>query len=953
MYPELLTLVTTGLGTASAVAEFLERIQTQISAVDYKRTLTEVVEAHVLSSEYCGGSKQLALEHLEQRSSVRDELLGAAKADEFASCLKRMDVLAQATPTEAEGFLLQTLEALAYAFGASRQDRILRGDLALVSAQVQRSSEIVEQLADVLVERVSGFDSSLGSLTLESIPSDKSSPAINHLLDDFPLLVPWSERLEYATSYYAQLSDEGPDFEAYTRLIAEARNGVATDLTSEIENIAVLGVEGEPAKALERLELIEERLPPHDLYKQTIYYRLRGTLLLEIGRVPAAAEAFARARRVLDKVNDKQKQSRAFMWLDRKLRFDELNMRANSFGRKFWQKDYEAARAIPAWPTHPAVDRAVCEFHRVLAKESFEVSVKQESTYRSSNFLQEALLHFNRALLLAYLSGDHVSVRAIRWEFAQGLVALPGNFWNDAYVKLFVDELLRTGDANAIAQFLRVYADHLAEVYNWSDVIARMKPRDPADHDLGAYGWVRSRLAVIEAMSPYLPEATLEQLNEEFTNEAVAFLVSSRHGMVRGYSFRESYFIDAFKSIENLTPTLLKKLVVALDNFASSRGLSFWEVVAVHDWRDKDRNTAEMVIEQLQGKTLGYFDGGEVISHIMWRLSVTFPDLRPQAEGWLTANAAVDENTKADSYGYFLTTGWAEFTPDIKTWIQDIYKEHLELLKGASHTERVIGTRRILLLPSAVRKFPKIFLADELFDMATCLLEAAENPNGSPVQKVDVFHVVFDLMSSLTDDQRVKVCEWLTSSGDAPGRARDLHEIVGFGFSQTAAQASLIRLRTAVGISPTPSDLTFILQGFTTDVRSETLSEFYGAAEALIQRGNHEETLLFALLSATSNNPKRPRAVIAAARVLVRNVPPPSAPLYEAVVQRLEGLMADSVPPVMRAIIGQMIESWTSLPAEVKPRFLAKAVDIKADHRNRFARAWAGELLGKDAYSES
>lgn len=932
MCPDPLSTVGTAIGILSAAGGGWEKIKDWIGEQGYDKALIEVAVNHVLSSGYNGDSRDLALEQLNKDSTVRRKFLAAATQEDFKSCLKRMSVLGGDTLNDAEENLLVLLATTAFNSGASRQELIQRSEIGNLSSQVY-------QLPEVLVEKLRR------EFSLERRAADEPADAVNRLLTDFPLLTRWTERLDYATSFYKQFTAEGPDFAAYSRLVEEACGAPATDLDIEIENIAVLCVEGQPEIALERLHAIESHLPHHDLHRHVLFHRLRGSLLLEVGRVPDANRAFTQAQRVLYQVpgDQKQHQNRAHLWLERKLAFDKLN--TSQWSRDSWQRDYDKARAIPVWHTHPAIDRAVSEFERVLGKEAFEVSLTSESTFRTSSFLTEALLSFNRALLFAYLCGDSSSVKSVRREFAQSL-AVHQRSLDDGGVKLLVDELLRTGDTQVISPFLKAHADRLAPLYDWAEVIERMKPLDPVNHDLGPYNLVRSRLVVIETMSPYFSATTLEALNEEFSKEAIAYLSTSRDGLVRGTSFIESYFIETFTRIENLKSAQLRRLVDALDGIDIQHRNSFWEVVAAHNWQASESLIAQMVIEQFEGTTLKHFAGGEVIARLMGKLGHVFPDSRPQVVAWLRQTATADESTKDDAYIQLLDLEEEPPAPEIKAWLLGFYHHHRDSLQGRLASENVLAMRRLLLIPYAAQEHPEMFSQDECFDIVKGLVEAAQHPDGYAVKKVDALRVACEFVPFLSDDQREAVQTLSFNEGLVQFRKSDA--LLGLGFDRIAVQANLLRLHMALGLPAGPDELKFIVQALAADVHSSTQSEVYLAAEALIKQGDYSETLLVALYHATFAE-ANPKAVRTAAQVLVRILPAPDGALHTMIVERLETLITEAAPSVKRALIGQLIESWAHLPTQVQVRFHARAKALEAEHQNRFIRSWAAELCRKAA----
>ena len=358
-------------------------------------------------------------------------------------------------------------------------------------------SQTLDLLRQELPELRMGRSERVFPRTLPS-HSDSRENSINALSDSLGvnLLTPWSERLEAA--FKPNYESRSDPFEDYRRLVDEAKSESQPErLEEKLENIVILCVEYEVELALARLKALEGELPPRDDKRRVIYHRLIGTLERERGAGEAAHRAYEKASGIASTFGGQHHGER---WLERQLKYDLLQFLTPS--DHVFDKHREML-AIPAWHEHPAVDDAVRAFDEKLSAEAFQQSLATENSFRMSTNLTEAVFYLNKALALAYLTGNYQTARDIRFYFAIHRLTLAED--TEENLKVTLTELLRSYQYSEIKSYLSPHAHRFARTLDWDEVAQTLRPHQP-----GAYtsrDMSLTAMAIVEVMGPYIGDS--------------------------------------------------------------------------------------------------------------------------------------------------------------------------------------------------------------------------------------------------------------------------------------------------------------------------------------------------------------------------------------------------------------------------------------------------------------
>jgi len=631
-------MIESAIGLTAGGLAVLDQVRGVLSEMGYRRIVREVVQDFALRSGLPSSDKEAILERLDTSDSLCHELYLAATEPEFVDVLRRMGVIDTDARSESEEFLIRSLQSARFRVGASPQAKIV---LEAIEGVPNKVTEQVREL--FLQDNASMTLLAPGWRDVFDEPVNLHEGNLKVVTEGlgFPLLTPWSERLERATSQYRSIQEHNDMMTNYEVLISEAREGNSdVPLDIALENAVVLAAEGESRTALERLRPLESLVTAEGDERRAVFYRLVGALRLELGETREAQLSYGRAEAAVSHLGQSDGVPHVKRWLERQVRFDLLEFE-DPFSSQLFD-GHQQMLEVSAWHSHPAIDESARIFSGLLSREHFERAVKRDGSFRSSSLLQEALLEFNKSLILAYLTGSGNVVRDLRSQFGAGLAAFIDSDLPDTGVRIAVLELVRSRKSEAVKRLLDSYGDRVANVLDWDAMVLELRALDDIGRTVDDVH--QTALAIAETMAPYLSDECAQSLSDEFAKRTIAYLQSGTDPMIRGRTFREVYFIRAFESVGRLRPDQVMGLVVGLRAHESESPFSFWSLLAAHHWTEADHEAAEAVFRQVVSGSESAVGATHNIVATLWKVGRAFPAYVDAIDEWLVARAEDDRH---------------------------------------------------------------------------------------------------------------------------------------------------------------------------------------------------------------------------------------------------------------------------------------------------------------------
>ena len=532
-----------------------------------KATLKKLVAVWVYEHVPAGANARARIvESLDRQTSVMDDLYAAVTADDYEDVLRRLGVLRSGASEEAEGQLVGALVDLRYSCEANPTDHILRDDVR----QGRQGIEAIQTSVGRIEEYVRKAE--------PTIPHREINLNLVAHQVGVPLLAPWSPRLKEA------FSPINRDFATFLKKVPEERE---RSPEQAVEDLVLLAAYGDPKQALERLLA----LPAESFEDGRAVTRLRliGTLQLELDELDSAKKSFRRARSKAEGLPSGAERE----WLRRRTKLDE-NLFVDDWEAR--AENHKEMLDVPAWHSLPMADDALVDMLKNLTNEAYALLQDRPGGFRSSDNVYRAWVSRFEALTLAYLSGDWHVVRVVKRAFAYAAlpVVAQGHDQGEALLNDVVRDLLSAEVGSDIKPVLEAYGHKVADKFPWDELAFHYRPeKQGSQESIEAL----SMLTIIEAMAPYLSDASRQRLTEEFVGRAETYGRNQGDPLIRNEYYAESYFIDAFAKVTFMNNAQLERLAGVLAAHEPNHSYNLWKVLNRHQWDQEQLASGRRVLK--------------------------------------------------------------------------------------------------------------------------------------------------------------------------------------------------------------------------------------------------------------------------------------------------------------------------------------------------------------------
>lgn len=938
----------TGLQSVSAL---VDGIGSFTQKRQFETVVLEAVSDFVLRSSLPSGEKVAILTRLDQRPQVVMDLLSSSTEAEFAEALRRMGISPETVDPRDLATHVQTLVLTRFSFGARPQDLILRDEQNANWQEQHSKTELMFGMLQQIIDQipVGSGNHLVGSVRDDVVGEVDSGAGSNAILSStvsFPLLTPWSARLEQALDPTRDLLVNQELLTSYGLLVDQASaERERESLEEELEDIIVLCIEANFEDARSRLESISDRVSSVTLDCQALYHRLQGALSLTLGLLDEAKGSYELALAAIDNPFSESPtlQLRA-QWLRRQILSDLVTVegRLGKPLQALVENQQEMAK-IASWHGHPALDAAVRKFLGLIAKEWASESLASESTWRMSSLVAEAIGYYNQALALCYLTGGIWEATEVRLHFVQGLLTL--SYANQQEkVALASKELVAAGKPDVLRSFLTKYGHIAAGALDWN-VIALRRSGD-AGSDVHGNPYDLTTLVAIEMMAPYLDDDVRNQLSNEFQERAVKYLRGLGDPLVSGAFRFGGSFVEAFASIYKPTGHQLQELIDELKGDDPYHPLTMWRVLEEYEWAPEDGAQAESIVDFIENGPQFSVGAPRGLIVILIRISHKVGGFEERVTKLLTDFA----NANPPAYAPFI---WAEYNPVVEPyvlrWLNAVVDGITEKLRQASADgPLMIGMPLWSLgeVTHAVDAYSCCIPSGAIDQITIGILDAvSSNPYILASDKADAYRAVRGLAAHLSDDGRQRLKAKLEALNPLMEEARTIP--VGLlANRRDEAILSVLSLRLSLGLRAENEEVGAVLRALHQPGPAGVYRAAVEAAELLIDSNHEGQALLVATSTSLLEAEKRPQVsrVALALRVLVRRLGRSQSPVETRIVEKLEGVMQDGRPYYKQVVLHEATSSWERIEPVVRGHIRAWAESLLGDG-HRQVRYWANRLI--------
>jgi hypothetical protein len=749
-----------------------------------------------------------------------------------------------------------------------------------------------------------------------------------------PVLIAFPPALETALSTRVVVERRFKSYDEYL----DSMRAVTDDasLETRLERIVSRCVEGETALALEELLSLEFQTQEWVFERRAVYYRLCGTLRWECGATGAAVESFQRA---LDLALEA-----GHMFLERDTRW-----LLHVLTLEFASDSDESFRDIPAFDRVLLRDAAAHDMFVHFSKEGFDLIFDGESSTRWSSSVMEAFADANKAMTVAYLTGDFVGAKDARRTFAQELFRLWSVSKDSNLLPTVVTELARAREADRLERVLRLTGHLVAPIMDLAGLLDTLWPLE--DSGRAASGNAITALRFVAEAGVYFSDATRRVLSERFLEATLAFLRGERSVLARTEQFAETYLIKAFSEVVLLEPQRLGEFVAALKPTSVNRAFNFWSVLAAYEWTEEDRASAERLVrlaEAAQRETV--FDSNYAYPVIQTLLNVrrTYRELGAEIDALIVADAARHDNP-LDSFWYAMIENHSPTAdPFVRDWACRLVDTTVAQFNKASESDSVMVNRvfhDIYRVTGLYDHYPKRFPEQSRLEDALRLLKSSRNTSVYVLDKANAFQVVTKIAAGLSDPARAALRRVVKARSPGAERTRTLDR-PGWGSSADQARLRLLELRLSLEFKVSHSDLSLVLSALVRVQERETFEAGIEVASMLVQRrSSSADAVLVAMASRLDDENLHVRARVARRLVRLSSfwLERSCADFLRA---RLEQRFAVEHPFVLQSLLAEVDQNFETIPALLRAAFEVRARSV-ADHPHRFVRRWAARVLEK------
>lgn len=943
-----LTMLTTVRDVAAPLLGLMERRASNAAFI-------QLIEDFILGLELLDISERLSIvERLAASPRFRKAILEAKNQEELAQVLKRYGVLPNAPLSADAHIALNLLMRMRFrdSAGSNLQvamEAIADGNRLLVEGlgDQRRSDEALMDMLKEIHSMLLGESANKYGEGSVSVDMSAGNTVVLDAVLGIPLITPWSLRLEDMLNPQRSLSTGKRPLEVLIQSINQAKSKERrNDLSILLSDIALLAADNSPEEALMLATRALRRQRDLDAAQRALLLRLLGGLHLDVGDNGAAIRFYKRARDAVESLPTKTaKDHNAKSWLQRQIKFDWLNLSEVGFDGldKFAQRQRDMLNT-PAWHENPAVDSAIRAFTKGFSDEVQAIHSASDTRWRIGSNLEVAIVHYRRALVLAYLGGNHFSAGRIRSLFAQ--VAWPARSQlSESGIRFVVEEMIAATNSTELRRFLGVFDHEVARLIDWDELALRSRTTGPIVGNTRERD--RTTLTIVRQMADYIGDDVRKRLNSEFVNRTVHHLSGKHDSLIGGGGGGETPFLEAYKRIFEPPPSDLRRLVESLIGYDPNAPFSPWELLAWHNWQEADHESAKLVVHTLTSADSTTREVSDKTLLTLIRIARRFDDLDSEIEEWFLTQASVPN--RRGLLRFLLDKRRPNAEAQISEWtrklVDDLVAELEKAKPGKLQSFPIGRIAPAFFVAVALQHYGHAFSAEERYSIVERLFRASSNPAVFSQMKADVFTALAEIVSGMDADYRARVRKLAMARNPSSEQAATLDfPIAQHASDSDEARICLIYLRSLIGIDIGVSELSLLSGVLSTYTNVRALDVALRTVEVFVRDSVGLE-LLYGLVY---NNLFLPgtklEALASTAQFFIRTSQRVPEALGTHVQTRLEKLVVDGHGSVAHAILLAGVQTWADQD-ETWTKWLVEIATKAEASVSRSVRVTARRLL--------